>query len=89
MTLNFDLSKVNSEIWKFVPDFMNVKRWIESFFKIIKALDEIGLLILEVRDVTCRVGSHCYPQLDTSEHAPSQPVSWYSIYLPRRDEGLS
>ena len=35
--------------------------------------------------------TQCYLTLNTSEHAPPkpQPVSWYSIYLPRRDGRLS
>jgi len=47
----------------------------------------------ELWDVTCHVGSQCYLLPDTSEHtlpSPSpKPVSWYSIYLPRRDGRLS
>ena len=47
--------------------------------------------ITELRGVTCHMGSQCYLPPDTSERAPPlpQPVSWYSIYLPRRDGRLS
>jgi len=48
--------------------------------------------ISQLRDVTCHMGSHkCYLPPDTSERAPPspQPVSRYSIYLPRRDGRLS
>jgi len=50
-----------------------------------KALDKIP--VLELRDVTCHMGSQCYLPPDTSERTP--PVSWYSIYLPWRDGRLS
>jgi len=47
-------------------------------------------LVLELRDVTCHMGSHsvtCHP---TQVNALTlQSVSWYSIYLPRRDGRLS
>jgi len=35
--------------------------------------------------------TQCYLPPDTSERAPPNPnhASWYSIYLPRRDERLS
>jgi len=46
-------------------------------------------VVLELRDVTCHMGSHsvtCHPtQVNAS--ALTQPVSWYSIYLPGGMEG--
>ena len=50
-----------------------------------------GTPILQLQDDTCHMESQCYLPPDTSECAPPkpQPVSWYLIYLPWRDERLS
>jgi len=50
------------------------------------------LLTLQLRDVTCHIGSQRYVlPLDTSERAPSSPsqTGWYSINLPQTDGKLS
>jgi len=50
-----------------------------------------GTSILELRSVTCRMGSHsvtCHPtQVNAPRLSPSQ-IGGYSIYLPRRDGRL-
>jgi len=49
--------------------------------------------VSQLRDVTCHMGSHsvnCHPTQTCECALPqSQLVSWYSIYLPRRDGRLS
>jgi len=48
-----------------------------------------GKPISELRSVTCHKGSHSHPtQVNVPCFNPSQ-ISWYSIYLPRRDVRLS
>jgi len=51
----------------------------------------MGSHLTAIWDVTCHMGSQCYLLPDTSERAPPlpQPVSWYSIYLPRKYGRLS
>ena len=58
-----------------------------------KALDKNSSLSYGHKPHTCHMGSHsltCHP---TYANAPrlnlTKPVSWYSIYLPRRDGRLS
>jgi len=48
--------------------------------------------IPELQSVTCRMGPHsvtCHPiQVNAPRLNPRQ-ISWYSIYLPRKDKRLS
>jgi len=48
--------------------------------------------IAELRSVTCHMGSHsatCHPTQVNAPHLNPSQTDRYSIYLPRRDEGLS
>jgi len=54
-------------------------------------LKKLRKLVLEPRGVNCHIGSHSVTFHPPQVNAPrlTTAISWYSIYLPRRDGRLS